>query len=142
MAGLNATGTALARSDMQPTPTFTDIANISDGPNGPSMSKTAIDMTAHNSADKYREKLGGLRDAGDVSFDINWNPTDLTHQPLLDDFHDDDDPRDYRITYPDGSTIEFSAVCIGFEPSAPLDDKLTASVTFAVSGKPIFVSAT
>jgi predicted secreted protein len=141
MAGIDAFGTALSRSDMGSSPTFTDVANISGGPTGPGMSKNIIDVTAHDSPDKFMEKLGGLRDGGEVSFDINWDPAEVTHQPLITDFNDDDDPRDYMITFPDESTIDFAGVVSGFEPSAPHDDKLAASVTITVSGKPVFAAA-
>lgn len=135
MAGLDSFGTALARSDMASTPTFTDVANILDI-SGPDMTKNEIDVTAHDSPDKFMEFLGGLRDGGSVTFDINWDPAETTQQPLLADFEDDDDPRDYMITYPDTSTTEFSAVVTGWSTSAPVDGKLTASVTMKVSGKP------
>lgn len=135
MAGLDSFGTALARSDMASSPTFTDVANILDI-SGPDMSKTEIDVTAHDSPDKFMEFLGGLRDGGSVTFDINWNPAETTHTPLLSDFEDDDDPRDYMITYPDTSTTEFTGIVTGWSPSAPVDGKLTASVTIKVSGKP------
>lgn len=141
MAGVKAFGTALSRSDMASSPTFTDVANIMSGPDGPSLSKDIIDVTAHDSPNEYREKLGGLRDGGQVTFDINWDPAETTHQPLITDFHDDDTPRDYMITYPDTSTVTFSAIVSGFEPGAPHDDKLTASVTMDVSGKPTFTAA-
>lgn len=136
MSGLDATGTALARSDMASTPTFTDVANISSGPNGPQGDKTIIDVTAHDSTGSFREKIGGLRDGGQVTFDINWDPSEVTHQPLWDDWKDDVQPRDYRITYPDASTIDFSAVVTQFQAQAPLDDKLSASITMEISGEP------
>ena len=41
-------------------------------------------------------------------------------------------PQMYRFTFGDvGETVEsFSAICTGFEPSTPIDDKITATVTF------------
>jgi predicted secreted protein len=123
---------------MQSTPTFTDVANVV-SITGPGISRATIDVTAHDSPNGYMEFLGGLRDGGEVSMEINWEPDNDTHQQLITDL-DSSTPIDYRVEFPGGATWTFDGILTGFEPSAPHDDKLSASVTFKVTGKPVFDS--
>lgn len=132
MTGLDGFGTTLGRSNMADPAVFTTLAGITNI-SGPGVSREVLDTTAHDSPDGYREFKGGVKDPGEVSLDVNYDPK--VHDVWLDDL-DDDEPRDYMITYPDGSTNEFKALLTAFEPSAPFDDKLSASATFKVTGKP------
>ena len=83
------------------------------------------------------EHIGGLKDGGEVSVDINYQPA--VHDLLIADL-DDDAPRNYQLVFPDDPTTpttwSFAAIMTGFEPDAPYDDKLSASLTFKVTGKP------
>lgn len=135
MAGINGFGTALQRGDgATPTEVFTTIANVT-SINPPSMERETIDVTAHDSEDAWMEFVGGLKDGGEVSADVNYDPSE--HDVLVGDF-DDEDPRNYRIVFPDdlATTWSFKAILTGFEPEAPYDDKLAASLTWKVTGKP------
>ncbi len=135
MAGIDGFGTIMARGDgAAPTEGFTPIANVGNI-SGPGLTRETIDVTAHDSPNQYTEHKGGLKDGGEVSFDLNYNPP--VHDILINDF-DDENPRNWRIIFPDPGTTTwtFAAILTGFEPSAPYDDKLTASLTFKVSGKP------
>lgn len=135
MAGIDGFGTALQRGDgATPTETFTTIAN-STKIKGPGIKRETIDVTAHDSAEGWMEFVGGLKDAGEISLDINYDPAD--HDVLVTDF-DDEDPRNYRLVFPDddATTWSFSAILTEFEPEAPYDDKIEASLTFKLTGKP------
>ena len=132
MAGIDAFGTQLLRGDGGTPEIFTAIANVT-SISGPSLSRETIDVTAHDSPDGWMEFVGGLKDAGEVSADINYDPS--KHDTLVADF-DDDEPRNYQLVFPDGTTWSFAAILTGFEPEAPYDDKLAASLTFKVTGKP------
>jgi predicted secreted protein len=134
MSGLDGFGTKLLRSDMAtPTPNFVELAGVSNI-SGPGISREILDVTAHDSPNAYREFLGGVKDPGEVSVDVNYNPS--VHDVWIDDL-DDTDPRDYEIEFPDGTVWEFKAFLTSFEPTAPFDDKLTASAAFKVTGKPV-----
>ncbi|GAA3223272.1 phage tail tube protein [Actinocorallia longicatena] len=134
MSGLNAFGTLLKRGNGAPSEVFTAIANVT-SINPPGMSRETLDMTAHDSEDGWMEFLGGLKDGGEVSTDINYMPA--VHDTLIADF-DDDEPRNYQIVFPDPdqTTWTVAVILTGFEPEAPYDDKLSASLTWKVSGKP------
>lgn len=137
MAGIDGFGTVLARGDgATPTETFTAIANVNNI-GGPGLSRETIDVTAHDSPDQWMEFLGGLKDGGEVSMDVNYDPAE--HDTLLDDF-DATDPINYQLVFPDAAstTWQFPTILTGFEPTAPYDDKLTATIGFKVAGKPTF----
>lgn len=140
MAGIDATGSVLSRSDMASNPTFTDLANISEGPTGPGLSRASIDVSAHDSPDNSKEFVPGMVDPGEVSMTINWDSAEATHQDVRDDIYVDS-VRTYRIEEPDGSTVTFDGFVTGFENARPVDDKLTADITMKVTGKPVWVDA-
>ncbi|MDX3235651.1 phage tail tube protein [Streptomyces sp. ME03-5709C] len=134
MAGIDGFGTQLKRGDGGGPEAFTAIANAT-GISGPGLSRETIDVTAHDSPDQWMEFVGGLKDGGEVSLDVNYDPSE--HDALVADF-DDEEPRNYQLVFPDPdeTTWTFAAILTGFEPDAPYDDKLSASLTFKVSGKP------
>lgn len=135
MAGLDGFGAVLSRSDMASSATYTAIANVT-SINGPGISRNVYDVTAHDSTDSYMEFIGGLKDGGEISFDLNWDPTESTNADLFSDL-DDTVPRDYRLELPgDIAEFDFAAILTSFEPSLPVDDKITASVTYKITGKP------
>ncbi|MBV7671372.1 outer capsid protein Hoc [Streptomyces halstedii] len=134
MAGMDGFGTKLKRGDGEEPEEFTEIADITNL-SGPGLTRETLDVTSHGSPGGWMEFLGGLKDPGEVSADINYQPT--LHDLLVADF-DDKVPRNYQIVFPDedATTWAFPAILTGFEPEAPYDDKAAASLTFKVSGKP------
>lgn len=139
MAGIDAFGTQLKRQTATPT-TYEAIANVGDI-EGPGRSRESIEVTAHDSPDRYREFVKGLKDAGEVTATINFDPGDTTHQVLDDDF-EEDGLRRYQIVAlpgdPDELTVEFAAMITDLSDSYPVEDKMERSVTFKISGKPSF----
>lgn len=141
MNGLNGFGTSLSRDNGV---TFDPISNIT-SVSGPGISRETIDVTAHDSPNGWMEFVGGLIDGGEVSADINYNPgamvgaTNVTTTLLAD--VENPDPVVYEIAFPDGSKFSAPLLITGFEPEAPYDDKLAASLTFKVAGKPTFTAA-
>jgi len=106
---------------------------------GPSYSKETIDTTHMGSTDEFRTFIGGLRDAGEVTFDVQVNllaaDTD-NHLKLLTSLEDDDTPVAMECDLGNVATFSFSGIVTAFEPEAPLDDKQTCSITVKISGKP------
>ena len=137
MAGTDAFGTSLSRGDGAEPEVFTAIANIT-ALTPPGISRETLDVTAHDSPDGYMEFIGGLKDAGEVSFDVRYDPS--VHDVLVDDF-EAAEPIDYEVAFPDGTVWAFSAILTGFESDAPYDDVLSASLTLKVSGKPVITPA-
>lgn len=116
--------------------TIAEVTNIS----GPSLARDAVDATHMQSSEKWREFIAGLKDGGEVTIDMNFIPGNTTMATIRGLF-DTDLVGQYRITWPDSpaSRFGFEALCTGFSPEAPVDGKMSASVTFKVTGEPQFV---
>jgi len=68
-----------------------------------------------------------LYDPGGLEFEIHFNPD--TVPPI------DDAVEEIIITWPAGATWTFDGFMTGYAPSAPLNDKMVATVTVKVSGE-------
>ncbi|GGK89136.1 phage tail tube protein [Mangrovihabitans endophyticus] len=142
MAGADAFGTLFKRGDgATPTESFTTIANVTTI-GGPERSRNIIDVTSHDSPDQWMEKIGGLKDGGQITVDINYDPRQTTHD--LDDDFDDADPRNYQIVLFPGTADEhtwtIAGVMTGVSDEFPHDDKMGRTLTIDVSGKPVLAA--
>ncbi|MFC8276251.1 phage tail tube protein [Streptomyces sp. NPDC057271] len=137
MAGKDAFGTQFLR-DTTGSGSFAVVANVTDI-SGPSRSREAIEVTAHDSPNKYREFIKGLKDGGEVEITINYNPGNSTHSALDADF-EEDDLRDYQVIIlpgdPDEHTWEFSALITNLGEEYPTENKMERTATFKISGMP------
>lgn len=138
MSGTNAFGTTISKGDGSDPQDYTAVGSVL-SISGPSLERETYDVTAHDSTDGWREFIGGLKDGGEVEFDVNYDPDE--HAPLtLDDF-EGDDPIAWELAFPSGSTWEFDGILTSAESEAPHDGKLEGSFTIKVSGKPTFSEA-
>jgi predicted secreted protein len=141
MAGIDAFGTTLKR-DSTGSGSYVAIANVSDL-SGPSRTREAIEVTAHDSPNQYREFVKGLKDGGEVTATINYDPASAQIAALDADF-EEDDLRNYQIVMLPGEADEhtwtFSAMITDLGDSFPIDDKMERDVTFKISGKPTLVA--
>jgi len=130
-------GTMLKIGDGGSPETFATIAEVLDI-NGPNMTADTEEVTSQSST--WKEYIATVLDAGEVTFDLNFVPTDATHSysaGLLKDFTSRT-LRNFQLVFPDsGSTTwTFAAYVTAFQPSAPVNGKLGASVTLKISGQP------
>lgn len=103
----------------------------------PSMTVDMIDATHMQSPDRRREFISGLIDPGECSFEMNYIPGSISDDrlnELLDLPVGESRRRSCRITYPNAVTHTFDAELQGYEPTIPTDDKMSATVTFKVTG--------
>ena len=117
------------------------IAELQDV-SGPSLSLETIEVTSHSSVEGWKEYIAGLLDAGEISFDINYVPTNATHKNAaggLIYILAQRAVQAFSLVFPDTTTWTFNAFVTAFEPSAPVADKLSASVTLKLTGKPTLV---
>ena len=100
-----------------------------------------IDVSSHSSTGQWREFVAGMKDAGELSMDLNLDPA--THMAATDSVYAQvgGDPIGMKITLPDtgAAEIAFDGIVTGFSASAPYDDKLEATATVKVTG-PITVT--
>ncbi len=137
--GTSAFGTLLQIGDGGGPEVFTTVAEIVTI-TGPSLSLDMIEMTHHESPGSWEEFVGGILRSGEVTFDLNYIPDDSTQDAstgLIADL-EAKTLRNFQMIFPNtaATQFDFSAFVTGFEPSAPFDDKLGASVTLKISGQP------
>lgn len=124
-------GTSLYRGTVTALNKIAEVNSIS----GPNSSRSQIDVTSLDSTGGYREFIGGFRDGGEVTLNMNFTPA--TYGLMQNDFESDVN-QTYIIVMPNAAAtqISFSAFVqsVGFAVSA--DDKITSDVTLKVSGVP------
>ena len=130
-------GTLLKVGDGGGTEVFTTIAKIKDI-SGPGFNRGTHDASTQTT--DWGEIVPGIKMGGQVTFDINLIPTEGTHDQttgLLKDFIDGV-KRNFQLVFPDaGNTVwQFAAYVLNFEPDAPVDGLLTASLTVEITGDP------
>lgn len=99
----------------------------------PSESTDTIDASHMKSPGAMREFIQGLTDPGEASFEMNFVPGSVSETAIL-AARAARAARGCRITFPNGANWSFSGLVTGYEPAVPNDDKMTATVTFKVSG--------
>jgi hypothetical protein len=103
----------------------------------PSADVDQVDTTHMQSPGRYREFIDGLIDGGECSCEINFIPGNATDQRMFELLalptgvtH----ARNCRISFANGVTWSFLGTLTGYEPDVPVDDRMTATITFKVSG--------
>lgn len=138
--GTSGFGTLLKIGDGGGTEVFTAIAEVK-SISGPSLSLETIDATHMSSPSGHREILPSFKNAGEVSFDVNFLPGVGTQASLFTDWTNRT-LRNFQLAFPDGnSTVwSFAAYVTNLSVNAPMDDVLGASVTLSISGPPDFTN--
>lgn len=117
-----------------PYTTLGEVTNVTPPP----ISRDLIDATHMESEEGWREYIPGLKDGGEMSLDLNFVPGSATDDFMVAE-QAVETVRPWEITFPNGAIWRFTAFCSGYEPAVPVDDKMTATATFKVSGKPDFI---
>jgi predicted secreted protein len=96
-----------------------------------------VDATHMQSPGRRREYISGLIDNGEASFEINWVPGNTTDQ-LIRGLMTSGETVEHRVTFPNGVTLTYDASIIGYSKALPIDDRMTATITVAVSGEEVW----
>jgi hypothetical protein len=125
-------GVTLAISVGTSPTSFVTIANIKDF-SGPGGQASVIDIT--NLASVAREKRMGLPDEGQLTFNVDLNPDDATHQSLR-DARKNRTECEFRVTLtdPTATTLTFNGFVLGFVVSGAVDDVVKAAITVEING--------
>lgn len=120
--------------------TIAQVSNIS----GPGLSLDTEDVTSHDSTGGWEEVVATVLRSGEVTLDLVYDPAAATHKNAAGGILADLVGRastTFSIVFPDSAntTWSFTAFCVGFEPGAPHDGSLTASVTYKITGQPTLV---
>lgn len=105
----------------------------------PALSRDPVETTDMESVDRWREYIGGGKDAGELSFEMTFDPGSTEVTAFMGELNTDTAGY-YILVFPDGSEWGFTALLTGYEPGVPVLDKMTASITFKLSGKPGWIA--
>ncbi len=114
----------------------TTIANII-SITGPNQTRDAIDFSTMDSTSKFREFLPGMLDAGEATFELNY---DGSAGGTANDLNTimTNPAAECIITFPDTSDITVSGFATALSFGDPFDDKVTQSLTLKFTGVPVF----
>lgn len=117
--------------------TYTDVAEVT-SITWPGYARDAVEATHLTSDDTFREFVPGLMDAGEVSIEMNYLPSSsdviiaaLTAATV----------GQFKITAPGGVNVVIKAIVTSYQPQSPVDDRMTASATFKITGKPTWAAS-
>lgn len=131
-------GSKLQLGDGATSEAFTDIAEITELV-FLDMTRDTIDVTSHNSANGYREKMPGLRDAGKIAVKANWLPNNATQDEttgILAKFNDDLLHNFKIIAAGSVATAALAGFVSDFKADLPLEEQGTLEFSIEISGKP------
>lgn len=112
------------------------VSNIS----GPSLALDTEDVTTHDSTDGWEESIGTILRSGEVTLDIVYDPAANTHKNSAGGALYRLAQKQYtwfNLTFFTTYNWSFSGYITGFEPSAPHDGALTASLKLKITGLPV-----
>lgn len=118
---------------------YTPFAEITEQ-TPPGTSRDSVDFTHFGSPDFHREFKPGLSDAGEMTVTYNLVPG-LLDDAVIATHLATRAVEDWRIVFPNGAKFDFRAFATAHERATPMDDKMTGSATFKVSGKPVLTPA-
>lgn len=108
--------------------------------NPPETTRDAVEFTHMTSPERWREFKPGLKDAGETTLTYNLIPGEADDDVIADHFAADT-VDEWRVTYPNGATLDFKGFATSHQHATPLDDKMTGAATFKISGKPTLTVA-
>jgi predicted secreted protein len=128
-------GTKL-RYETAPASGLFDPVNGATSISGPSRDVSEIEVTSHDDVSNFRAYISGLQDPGEVTADLNFDPSDATHQQMIDDL-DAGTVRAWQIRWQVGASffrLDFNAFVKSFPTQSPVDAQLQANMTLRVTG--------
>jgi hypothetical protein len=136
-------GTLLKRGNGASPEVFETIAEVT-SINPPQMESEDVKVSHMESPGGYHEYIPGMREAGEVSFEINFLPAHATHNGVtgLAANHRARTVHNWKIELAGGGAVwSFPGYVKTFNVQIPVDDKVSASVSIKVTGEPLLAAA-
>jgi hypothetical protein len=114
---------------------FTDLGEVFNI-TPPSSSFDMVDATHMQSPNSDREFIIGLNDPGEASFEMNFVPGSAS-DVMIRAVKAARVAVTCKITFPNAATWTFDGLLMSYDPAVPNEDKMTATVTFKVSGSTV-----
>ncbi len=138
-SAISSFGTLIKKGDGGSPESFTTIAELLDI-EGPELGLDTEDVTSHSSTDGWAEHIGTILNAGEVSFEVNYVPTNATHNATTGLIKDMTarTKRNFQLVFPDSgnTTWSFTALITSVGPTAPVRGALRGSIGLKLTGKP------
>jgi hypothetical protein len=133
VAGKVAQGTVLSRETSSGSGSFVAVANVRSW-SGPSTENPELDITTLSSVAK--EFTGGLIDFGELTLELNFDPSNTTHQQIFADMEASPPTvTGWRITFVNPTVnYTWNAFVRSFSISGEVDGIIAGSVTLRLSG--------
>lgn len=132
-------GTKLLRSsDRTSAGVFTTVGRIRDV-TPPELSRDTVDTSDMETEDRWRTYIGAMKDAGELSFEMTFDPGSAETTAFMGDLNDDI-ANYYKLQFPDASEWGFSALLTGFGATVPVADKMATTIKYKLSGKPGWIA--
>jgi hypothetical protein len=109
---------------------------------GPAVTLDTTDVTTHDSALGWEEIMGTILRSGEVKLDLVYDPNGASQKFSangLGDRYQNKIPTRCQLVFPGPYTWTFNGYITGFDPSAPTEDALTATVTVKITDAPTLV---
>lgn len=119
--------------------TFTALAEVTEM-TLPETSRDSVDFTHFGSPDLHREFKPGWSDAGEASVTYNLVPG-LADDAVIATHLGSRAVEAWRFQFPNGAKLDFKAFATRHGRATPIDDKMTGSATWKVTGKPALTPA-
>lgn len=140
MPGRAAFGCAVSFGTATGTTTSATLANVTNI-SGLDGEVSTIDVTSHDSSGAYREMVASFISPGEVTLDVNFDPTSATHKAVTGGIMYLRDQRltvPWQVTFPtiagNIAKVAFQAFVKNTTVDAPYDDKLGMSVSLQQTG--------
>ena len=118
---------------------FTTIGEVRDI-SGPEYGADTVETTNHSSPGGWEEHIATILRSGEVTFEVNYDPTMATHNVATGIKGDlvDRALRNFKLVRADAGTTTdtFAAFVTGFKESHPVNGKITANITLKLTGEP------
>jgi len=135
-SAMQSQGVKLQRGDGATSEAFATVAEVL-GLKGPTETRKTIDVTSLDST--VREFLPGLKDGGEISFDLNLIGNNTGHQGLHTDFAAGT-KRNFKLLLTDDattpSTAAFVAIVTEYGVDASVDSQIKASIKLKLTSAP------
>jgi len=136
MAIRSAKGTLQQIGDAASPPAYTTIGEVRSIA-GPTTKATVQDVTTHSTSGNWMERLAMLIDPGTLSFPINYDPADATHQFAAGMWYDmiNLTVMDFQTVFPAAmGTLVYDAYITSHSFDCPVDNVLQASIELTIYG--------
>lgn len=115
------------------TPTYFELAEVTSC-QPPQGTVDDVDVTHMKSPQRRREFIAGLTDSGQAAATMNYVPASAT-DVFLEAWRASGETRKLRLTYADGTIVEFFGYISTYSPdNVPIDGKMGATLNMKVTG--------